>query len=291
MGNSLWHYATISHILKNRLYCGELEYRKEYVPDYLEQKRAKNNGELDRIIVEGKHQPIVTKEEFEKVQKLIEEKRPQMEHFRKNRGIHSDDLWRRKLRCQCGHAFAKTRWHSKSRDFTTYTYKCYDQTRTGTVPARLKNGLGIENVCRSPLVQDWKMYTMAQKVLHAVFDDPEGTLLDAAAVLGCGIAGVDVSGKMENLQRLMEQPPVPEDGEFSEEDIDKYVFGVRVYEDRFEWLLNLSPEARGELDDAGSPVYFTKLTVTPDDERAWFRMHPQWSKSNKYAELEAWIYI
>ena len=81
------------------------------------------------------------------------------------------------------------------------------------------------------------------------------------------------------------------DGEFSEEDIDKYVFGVRVYEDRFEWLLNLSPEARGELDDAGSPVYFTKLTVTPDDERAWFRMHPQWSKSNKYAELEAWIFI
>ena len=101
----------------------------------------------------------------------------------------------------------------------------------------------------------------------------------------------DVSGKLENLRRLMEQPPVPEDGEFSEEDIDKYVFGVRVYEDRFEWLLNLSPEARGELDDAGSPVYFTKLTVTPDDERAWFRMHPQWSKSNKYAELEAWIYI
>ena len=36
------------------------------------------------------------------------------------------------------------------------------------------------------------------------------------------------SRKLENLQRLMEQPPVPEDGEFSEEDIDKYVFGVRV---------------------------------------------------------------
>ena len=361
MGKSLWHYATISHILKNRLYCGELEYRKEYVPDYLEQKRAKNNGELDRIIVEGRHQPIVTKEEFERVQKLIEEKRPQMEQCLKSRGVHSDDLWRRKLRCQCGHAFAKTRWHSKSRDFTTYTYKCYDQTRTGTVPARLKNGLSIEGVCRAPLVQDWKIHTMAQKVLHAVFDDPEGTLREAAAILGLGAAGVgqtevlrdksiieeklkkeqgryetlldmrmnneipkevfsrkqqevgeriaeleqrmaqygdvepateaDVSGKLENLRRLMEQPPVPEDGEFSEEDIDKYVFGVRVYEDRFEWLLNLSPEARGELDDAGSPVYFTKLTVTPDDERAWFKKHPQWSKSNKYVELEAWIYI
>ncbi len=361
MGKSLWHYATISHILKNRLYCGELEYRKEYVPDYLEQKRAKNNGELERVIVEGKHQPIVTKEEFEKVQKLIEEKRPQMEHFRKNRGIHSDDLWRRKLRCQCGHAFAKTRWHSKSRDFTTYTYKCYDQTRTGTISARLKNGLSIEGVCRAPLVQDWKIHTMAQKVLHAVFDDPEGTLREAAAVLGLGAAGVgqtevlrdksiieeklkkeqgryetlldmrmnneipkevfsrkqqevgeriaeleqrmaqygdvepateaDVSGKLENLQRLMGQSAMPEDGEFSEEEMDKYVSGVRVYEDRFEWLLNLSPDAGGGLDDAGSPVYFKKITVTPDDERAWFRKHPQWSKSNRYAELEVWIFI
>ncbi len=361
MGKSLWHYATISHILKNRLYCGELEYRKEYVPDYLEQKRAKNNGELDRIIVEGRHQPIVTKEEFERVQKLIEEKRPQMEQCLKSRGVHSDDLWRRKLRCQCGHAFAKTRWHSKSRDFTTYTYKCYDQTRTGTISARLKNGLSIEGVCRAPLVQDWKIHTMAQKVLHAVFDDPEGTLREAAAILGLGAAGVgqtevlrdksiieeklkkeqgryetlldmrmnneipkevfsrkqqevgeriaeleqrmaqygdvepateaDVSGKLENLQRLMGQFTMPEDGEFSEEQMDKYVSGVRVYEDRFEWLLNLSPDAGGGLDDAGSPVYFKKITVTPDDERAWFRKHPQWSKSNRYAELEVWIFI
>ena len=360
MGKTMWHYATVGHILKNRLYCGELEYRKEYVPDYLEQKRAKNKGELERVIVEGKHQPIVTKEEFGRVQKMMAEKDAQMGQRRKNKGVYSDDLWRRKMRCQCGHAFAKTKWHTKT-DFITYTYKCYDQTRTGTIAARLKNGLSIENVCRSPLVQDWKMYTMAQKVLHAVFDDPEGTLLNAAAVLGCGIAGVeqsevlrdkevieeqlkkergryetlldmrmnneipkevfsrkqqevgeriaeleqrmaqygdvepateaDVSGKLENLRRLMGQFTMPEDGEFSEEEMDKYVSGVRVYEDRFEWLLNLSPDAGGGLDDAGSPVYFKKITVTPDDERAWFKKHPQWSKSNRYAELEVWIFI
>ena len=41
-----------------------------------------------------------------------------------------------------------------------------------------------------PLVQDWKIHTMAQNVLHAVFDDPEGTLREAAAILGLGAAGV-----------------------------------------------------------------------------------------------------
>lgn len=360
MGKSLWHFTTIGHVLKNRLYCGELEYRKEYVPDYLEQKRAKNNGELERVIVEGKHQPIVTKEEFGRVQKLMEAKSPQMEKCRKNKGVYSEDLWRRKLRCQCGHAFAKTKWHTKT-DFTTYTYKCYAQTRTGTVAARLKNGLSIEGVCPVPLVQDWKLNTMAQKVLHAIFDDTEGTLRSAAAVLGGGAAGVeqaevlrdksiieeclkkeqgrydtllemrmnneipkevfsrkqqevekriaeleqqmmqyrdvkpatdeDMAGKLEDLRRLMGQFAMPEDGEFTESEIDKYVSGVRVYEDHFEWLLNLSPDTRGELDDAGSPVYFKTVTVTPDDEREWFKAHPQWSKSNKYAELEARIYI
>lgn len=360
MGKTLWHFSTIGHVLKNRLYCGELEYRKEYVPDYLEQKRMKNRGELDRVIVEGRHQPIVTKEEFEQVQKLIAEKSPQMEKCRTNRGVYADDLWRKKMRCQCGHAFAKTRWHSK-KNFTTYTYKCYDQTRTGTVSARLKNGLSIEGICPVPLVQDWKMNTMGQKVLHAIFDDPEATLREAAAVLGRGLAGVeqaevlrdksiveeqlkkeqgryetlldmrmnneipkevfsrkqqeveqrikeleqqmlqyrdvkpateaDVNGKLEALRRLMEQFSMPEDGEFTESDIDKYVTGVRVYEDHFEWLLNLDTDTRGELDDAGSPVYFKKITVTPDDEREWFKAHSEWSKSNKYVELEARIYI
>ena len=36
----------------------------------------------------------------------------------------------------------------------------------------------------------------------------------------------DVSGKLENLQRLMGQFSMPEDGEFSEEEMDKYVSGV-----------------------------------------------------------------
>ena len=41
----------------------------------------------------------------------------------------------------------------------------------------------------------------------------------------------DVSGKLENLQKLMGQSAMPEDGEFSEEEMDKYVSGVRVYDE------------------------------------------------------------
>ena len=61
--------------MNNPFYCGIILYRKEYVPDYLEQKKVKNWGEVEQIAVEGSHEPIVTKEEFEKVaeEKHIEE--------------------------------------------------------------------------------------------------------------------------------------------------------------------------------------------------------------------------
>ncbi len=140
--------------------------------------------------MEGKHQPIVTKEEFGQVQKLLEDKSSQMEQCRKNRGVYLDDLWRRKLRCQCGHSFGKVKWHTKV-DIVTYAYKCYSQNQTGTVSARRKNGLSTEGICPVALVQDWKLNATAQKVLHDIFDDPEGTLKGAAAVLGGGVADVE----------------------------------------------------------------------------------------------------
>ena len=66
----------------------------------------------------------------------------------------------------------------------------------------------------------------------------------------------DVNGKLKALRRLMEQFSMPEDGEFTESDLDKYVTGVRFYEGHFEWLLNLDTDTRGELDDAGFPRLF-----------------------------------
>lgn len=37
-------------------------------------RRIKNWGEVEQIAVEGSHEPIVTKEEFEKVRKMLDSK-------------------------------------------------------------------------------------------------------------------------------------------------------------------------------------------------------------------------
>ena len=40
--------------------------------------------------------------------------------------------------------------------------------------------------------------------------------------------------KLKNLKKLLEQGLVLEDGEFTEADIGRHVYGVRVYEDHFD---------------------------------------------------------
>lgn len=66
-GLTRWYSSYISRVLNNPFYCGMIVYRKEYVPDYLEQKKVKNWGEVEQIAVIGSHKPIVTREEFEQV--------------------------------------------------------------------------------------------------------------------------------------------------------------------------------------------------------------------------------
>ena len=43
-GKRVWDVSNISRIKKNSFYCGNIAYRKQYVPDYLEQKKISNYG-------------------------------------------------------------------------------------------------------------------------------------------------------------------------------------------------------------------------------------------------------
>ena len=75
MGRTKWHPGTIKHILENPFYCGTIVYKKNYVDDYLTQKKKVNRGEIEQIVIEGKHEPIISKELFNEVQKIIESKK------------------------------------------------------------------------------------------------------------------------------------------------------------------------------------------------------------------------
>lgn len=65
-----WTNTSISQILKNRVYVGDMVQCKEKVVSYKIHKIVKNPKE-DWIIVENTHEPIIDRESFNKVQDLL----------------------------------------------------------------------------------------------------------------------------------------------------------------------------------------------------------------------------
>lgn len=170
-GKSNWHAATIGHILKNPFYCGIIKYRKQFVPDFLEQKKINNYGDVEQIIVKGTHEPIVTEEEFERVTSIMnshrkkQENNPSGKHKLPSGERQPVDVWTKLMVCKCGHQFNRKVWH-KIGDVKQYGYQCYSSIRTGSVKTRLNKGLSIEGICDTPMISGWKLQMMAKYIFQ-----------------------------------------------------------------------------------------------------------------------------
>lgn len=165
-GKKNWHAATIGHVLKNPFYCGIIIYRKQFVPDYLEQKKINNYGDVEQIKIAGTHEPIISVEDFERVQKIMDSHRKKQNNnpsgCRKPSGERQPvDVWTKLMICSCGHQFNRKVWHRLDNE-TQYGYQCYSSIRTGTVKTRLNKGLSIEGICTTPMVAGWKLQMMAK---------------------------------------------------------------------------------------------------------------------------------
>lgn len=105
-----WQPGTISRTLRNPFYCGRIVYRKQYVRDYLEQKKINNFGDVEQITVMGTHDTIVSEEEFDKVQKLLDERSIGKKRGRMGKGPVKS-LYSKLLICECGSQFERRLWH------------------------------------------------------------------------------------------------------------------------------------------------------------------------------------
>lgn len=175
MGKTAWHMTNISKILKNTFYCGIITYHKQWTPDYLEQKKINNHGEVERTLVQGTHEPIVTVEEFEKVQEIMKShQRETSESGTDQKRVFGNrkpiDIWTELLICECGHHFNRRIWHRES-GHNLYSYQCYSSIKTGTVRTRLNKGLPIEGVCPVPMIPSWKLAMMAKRIIKEYSKD------------------------------------------------------------------------------------------------------------------------
>ena len=101
-----WRINTIHYILTNERYIGDALLQKSYTTDTLPFTRKRNAGEKAQYYAENMNLPIIAKEDFEAVQKII--------HGRtSSRSKQAEYALGKKIRCKCGAAYTPIRVNGK----------------------------------------------------------------------------------------------------------------------------------------------------------------------------------
>ena len=187
LGKRYWSATVISGVLQNTFYYGVMTYHKEYVPDFLTQKRSKNKGELKLTHVLGTHEPIVTKEEFDAVQLIMSRKRKTIsDSCEKKKRMKGKTLnkyvWGKLLICSCGYKFGRHH-HTGIGDTKKYAYTCYKKKVTGSITKRKKLGMDDANLCLSPTLSEIKLEIMSAFILEHYTQHKEDVLALAKEIL------------------------------------------------------------------------------------------------------------
>ena len=260
-GRSNWHEANIYRVLQNPIYIGMLTYHKQYVPDYLEQKKVLNHGEMEVLQVRGRHEPIISDEQFERVQQIIAKGREDREKLAASGSKafarrKSNDIWVNKMQCECGKNFNR-KGISKTEDGQTECiYMCHGQVCTGTAAARAKKGLGTESICKVPIIPSWKLQMMAYEVFHACLQD-----VDTVLELAQGMLEKHINDRADNKCDPVRETEIREEIEELKKRIDRCTelridneISVDIYKrKKAEYEIRIN-DLRAELDEVSVSV-------------------------------------
>jgi len=101
-GRTVWHPSTIMYILTNISYTGDMLWQKSFATNEIPFRQVPNNGEKPKYFVENCHEAIISKNDFRRVQTLLESRRNQAG------GTVSSALLSKKIYCgNCGTLFRR----------------------------------------------------------------------------------------------------------------------------------------------------------------------------------------
>ena len=97
-GNHSWQLSAIAYQLSNERYIGDCLWQKTYTTAELPHRQLRNKGELERYYVRERHPAIISREDFQTVQRL---RKWRTAHFRNS--LPEGNPLERRVRCaQCG---------------------------------------------------------------------------------------------------------------------------------------------------------------------------------------------
>ena len=130
---SKFYRKTISIILQNYTYTGNLLLQKVYSHDPLTKRKTVNNGELPMYHAENTHEAIIDMETFERTQRVLEDRRRQGSQY-----YHGYGPFTHRVFCGCcGEHYSRER--SRKKDWISYRWICTAKLRDGAAACSGKN--------------------------------------------------------------------------------------------------------------------------------------------------------
>ncbi len=134
-GKKTWHQTTVAGIITNEKYVGDLLQGKTFTVDPISHRRLKNLGESDKYLLKDHHEPIITREVFDKAQKIFSERGKWRVNARlrkdKYRSLYTNKYaFSCKCRCGfCGAVLTRRNWHSGK--YKKVIWFCVEATKNG----------------------------------------------------------------------------------------------------------------------------------------------------------------
>ncbi|MBQ5608072.1 MAG: recombinase family protein, partial [Oscillospiraceae bacterium] len=159
-GLPVWQRSTVDSILHNEKYYGAALMQKRYCVDFRTKQMKKNTGELPQYYVENSHEPIVTKEIYNEVQRRL---------FKTRRANCSTTTFANLLLCHdCGGFLMALPAHS-----TTYNDNMW----------RCANRHIRNSACSTPYLYEELLITIFRKITLSLLEINPGIVRECVTAL------------------------------------------------------------------------------------------------------------
>ena len=182
-GKQRWQTSTVESILQNEKYKGAALLQKCFTVDFLTKKKKLNEGEVPQYYVEHSHEPIITPEEFNKVQAEIARRKRISRHY------SGKSIFSSRIICgDCGSFYGPKVWNSTDK-YRRAVWQCNEKFHG-------------EKKCATPHLDEETIKERFITALNAVLDDKDDILEDCRLMQ---TALTDCTGIDTEIESLLEE--------------------------------------------------------------------------------------
>ncbi len=123
-----WSNTVILRVIRNEKYCGDLVQKKTYTPDFLSHEKKVNLGQEEFVILKDHHEPIISRELFDKANRILDAKSLSQE----GKAKHSNRYpFSGKIKCgRCGASYV-ARYKTRKDGSQYKAWRCFEGAKHG----------------------------------------------------------------------------------------------------------------------------------------------------------------